>query len=80
MKKNRKTFLGRTFLSWPFNLPVKDDGSLALVILKEGVKVDGQDHFDNPIIVGRWNNKLKTTGGSHRLAYEDVLKFIEIEK
>lgn len=58
--------------------PVRDDGGLAIVQLCPGVLVDGQDHFDQPIIVGRWSAKLKTTGCAHRLSYGDVRQHIDI--
>lgn len=60
--------------------PVRDDGGLVLVILRDGVQVDGQDHLGNPITVTRWSSKLKTTGGAHRLSYDDVLCHIDIAK
>ncbi len=56
----------------------RDDGSLAIVELVNGTKVDGQEHFGQPIIVSRWSNKLKTTGCAHRLEYENVLRHIDI--
>lgn len=58
--------------------PVCDDGSLAIVELRDGATVDGEDHYGLPIIVARWSNKLKTTGGAHRVEYSDVVRYIDI--
>lgn len=59
-------------------LPARDDGGLAIVEIKPGILIDGQDAHDRPVIVSRWENKLKTTAGSHRLEYEDVVRYIDI--
>lgn len=58
--------------------PVRDDGGLVIVELAADTKVDGQDHFGLPIIASRWSSKLKTTGGSHRIEYEHVVRHIDI--
>lgn len=58
--------------------PTRDDGGLAIVVLKDGVLVDGQDPFGQPLIVSRWSEKLKTTAGAHRLAYGNVSRHIDI--
>ena len=60
--------------------PVRDDGGLAIVELAPGVVVDSEDHCGLPIIVCRWTSKLKMTGCAHRLAYEDVVRHIDIGK
>ena len=60
--------------------PVRDDGGLAIVELKQGVLVDSQDPYGEPIIVCRWSAKLKTTGSAHRLGYDDVVRHIDIAK
>jgi len=58
--------------------PVRDDGGLAIVELAKGVQVDGQPHFSQPVIVARWNSKLRATAGGHRLSYENVLRHIDL--
>ena len=58
--------------------PVRDDGGLAIVELAPDVQVDGQDHFGLPMIVTRWGAKLKTTGGAHRVSYDNVVRHIDI--
>lgn len=58
--------------------PVRDDGSLAIVELRKGATVDGQDHYGQPVIVARWNAKMQTTGGAHRVEYFDVVRYIDI--
>jgi hypothetical protein len=71
--------LENTLQGWVEGPPgPRDDGGLAIVELNFGVQVDGQDHHGAPIIVSRWSAKLKTTGGAHRLDYNDVLRHIEI--
>ena len=68
-----------TLQGWvPGPPPVRDDGGLAIVELKQGIHVDAQEHYGLPIIVCRWSAKLKTTGSAHRLAYDDVLRHIDI--
>lgn len=57
---------------------MRDDGGLAIVVLTSGVQIDGQDHYGLPVIVTRWSGKLKTTAGSHRVSYVDVLRHIDI--
>lgn len=56
----------------------RDDGGLAIVELRSEVTVDGQEHGGMPIIVSRWSGKLRATAGSHRIAYEDVVRHIDI--
>ena len=58
--------------------PERDDGALAIVELAPSVEVDGQPHYDLPMIVSRWSSKLKTTAGAHRLGYEDVRRHIDL--
>ncbi|AVT09662.1 hypothetical protein [Paracidovorax avenae] len=58
--------------------PTRDDGGLAIVVLKAGVCIDGQDPGGLPVIVSRWSEKLKTTAGAHRLSYDDVFRHIDI--
>ena len=58
--------------------PNRDDGALAIVELRRGALVDDQDPYGAPIIVCRWSNKLKTTGGAHRVNYDDVVRHIDI--
>ena len=59
--------------------PVRDDGSLAIIILLQGVFIDDQPVYGKPVIVSRWCAKLKTTAGAFRLDYDDVLRHIELE-
>lgn len=71
--------LENTLQGWIEGPPaLRDDGGLAIVELADGVQVDGQDHFGLPILVSRWSAKLKTTAGSHRVSYDDVLRHIDI--
>lgn len=58
--------------------PVRDDGGLVIVELAADRKIDGQEHSGLPIIASRWSSKLKTTGGSHRIEYEDVVRHIDL--
>lgn len=58
--------------------PKRDDGALAIVELVPTARVDGQEHYGQPIIVSRWNTKLKTTAAGHRIEYHDVLQHIEL--
>ncbi|WOB11304.1 hypothetical protein [Piscinibacter gummiphilus] len=58
--------------------PRRDDGALAIVELVSTARVDGQEHYGQPIIVARWNAKLKTTAAGHRIEYDDVLQHIEL--
>ncbi|WP_375576596.1 hypothetical protein [Paracidovorax oryzae] len=51
---------------------------MAIVVLKAGVRIDGQDPGGLPVIVSRWSEKLKTTAGAHRLSYDDVFRHIDI--
>lgn len=67
-------------------LPVKDDGSLALVLLKsecrEGIHcVVGTElqYHGKPVVVSRWSSKLKTTVHAVRLEYSQVAAWIELE-
>lgn len=60
-------------------LPVRDDGALALVKLSpEAMVSKGFEYYDQPVVVSRWSSKLKTTIDPIRLAYEDVVGWIEI--
>ena len=58
--------------------PVRDDGGLVIVELTADAKVDGQEHFGLPIIASRWSSKMKTTGSTHRIDYESVVRHIDI--
>jgi len=44
--------------------PASDDGALAIVELRDGPRIDGQDLYGLPVIVSRWNGK--TTRGEIR--------------
>lgn len=60
-------------------LPVRDDGALALVKLSREAMVEkGFEYYGHPVVVSRWDAKLKTTCGLDRIAYEDVVGWIEI--
>lgn len=60
-------------------LPVRDDGALALVKLSPAAMADrGLEYYDQPVVVSRWSGKLKTTIDPLRLAYEDVIGWIDI--
>jgi hypothetical protein len=73
--------LDNTLTGWVSGPPLsRDDGAIAIIELVDSAKVDGQDHFGQPIIVSRWSGKLKTTGSAHRLSYEDVLRHIDLAK
>ena len=58
--------------------PVRDDGALATIELRQDVLIDGQPNNGDPIVVSRWDSKLKTTAGHHRLEYADVIRHIDI--
>jgi len=60
-------------------LPVRDDGALALVKLSlEAMASRSLEYYGQPVVVSRWSGKLKTTIDPLRLAYEDVVGWIEI--
>lgn len=60
-------------------LPVRDDGALALVKLSsEAMAARSIEYYGDPVVVSRWSGKLKTTIDPLRLAYEDVVGWIEI--
>lgn len=60
-------------------LPVRDDGALALVKLAPEVMAEkGFEYYGQPVVVSRWSGKLKTTIDPLRLAYEDVVGWLEI--
>jgi hypothetical protein len=58
--------------------PASDDGALAIVQLRDGVTIDGEDHYGQPVVVARWSSKLQTTAGIHRVEYSDVVRYIDI--
>lgn len=60
-------------------LPVRDDGALALVKLSpEAMAAQSIEYYGDPVVVSRWSGKLKTTVDPLRLAYKDVVGWIEI--
>lgn len=60
-------------------LPIKDDGSLAIIMLsEENIKEKGFEYYGQPVVVSRWSDKLKTTLDCQRLSYDDVISWIEI--
>lgn len=69
-------------------LPVRDDGGLAIVILKRQQK-DGHhftggspsiEYYGDPVVVSRWSSKILTTICCLRLNYSDVVGWIDICK
>lgn len=64
---------------WKAGAPARrDDGGLAIVTLSPSARVDGQEHHGQPIIVARWDSKLKTTAAGHRVGYDDVVQHIDL--
>ena len=58
--------------------PVRRDEGLAIVILKDGVFVDGVEHIGRPLIVARRRDSLEGIGHFQICNYEDVLCYIDI--